>query len=213
MNFSSPSDSKFTRHHHEEAEMVFSALDCVLNRERAIYCSSELTTGDRLYKALRKHGLKTSAELRKQLGEQWYKTNIWDLNVAAAVKFAQDVRRKPPGKTMVITPAPFAAPGWSQPEYLSFWETLLRTRIQSAWFNSNWQYSNGCVFEFAVAHDAGLPTFDDAGQALDLSRGIELINRAIEELEEDGFDTSKLRENRNRLRDLPQSAHQAFPAR
>ncbi len=43
--------------------MVFSGIDCVLKGELAIYGSSELTTGLRLYGTLREHGLKTASEL------------------------------------------------------------------------------------------------------------------------------------------------------
>jgi len=103
------------------------------------------------------------------------------------------------GRTMVVTPAPFTAPGWSQPEYLAFWETLLRTRIKSAWFNRNWQFSNGCTFEFAVAQHAGLSTLDHEGNTLDLLAGIELVKDAINKLNSEGFETSKLREYLHRL--------------
>ncbi len=204
--FHTPSDSKFTRHHHEEVEMVFSGMDCVLNGERAIYCSSELTTGLRLYTAMREHKVKSVAELKKKMGDEWYKTNIWDANTKLSSEFALSVRRASKDKDIVITPAPFTAPGWNQPEYLSFWETLLRTRIKSAWFNRNWQYSNGCTLEFAVALHAGLPTFDASGEILDWKAGIELIQAAISELDKDGFDVVKLRENLDKLQSIHASA-------
>jgi hypothetical protein len=199
MTFYSPSDSKFTRHYREETEMVFSGLDCVLNDERAIYCSSELTTGVKLYRVLRDHGLRTAAELRKKLGDEWYRTNIWNMNLKAAAEFARSVRTHFGGERIVITPGPFSAPGWNQLEYLAFWETLLRTRIESVWFNRNWEFSRGCTFEFAVAQSAGLPTLDLKGNTLDLRTGIELLTHAIHKLDADGFDTSKLRENLDRL--------------
>jgi hypothetical protein len=131
--------------------MSFSALDCVLNREKAIYASAELTTGRRLYDAMREFNVKTAADLKQLKGKDWYTANIWDANVKAAQDFAAHVREKLGGKTLVITPAPFSAPGWTQPEYLAFWEQLLRTRISSSWFKADWQYSNGCTFEFAVS--------------------------------------------------------------
>jgi len=153
-----------------------------------------------LRNALLKHHLKTAAELKQQMGSDWFAKNIWDPNVKAAVDFAETVRAKAPDKTLVITPAPFSAPGWSQHEYLAFWETLLRTtRVRSAWFNRNWQYSNGCVFEFAVAQDAAMPTFDYEGKILDRETGITQIKNAIKQLEDEGFDTKSLRENLARL--------------
>ena len=199
MSFYTVSNREFTRHHREEIDMVFSGIDCVLNDERAIYCSSELTTGARLYDALRKNKLKTAAELKEKMGQAWFTTNIFDANVKLAKEFAQCVRNSLTDKTIVITPGPFVAPTWSQPEYLFFWETLLRTRIKSVCFNRNWQFSNGCVFEFAVANDAGLPTLDHNGKSLGLDEGFQLIDSAIRRLAAEGFDTSKLAENLERL--------------
>jgi hypothetical protein len=197
--FYNPTDSEFTRHYRDEVKMVFSGIDCILHGGEVIYCSSELTSGYTLRKALLEHHLKTAAELKRQMGSDWFAKYIWDRNVKAAVDFAESVRANAPAKTLVITPAPFSAPGWSQHEYLAFWETLLRTRVRSAWFNRNWQYSNGCVFEFAVAKDAGLPTLDDEGKTLDRETGVALIENAIGQLEEEGFDTKSLGENLARL--------------
>jgi hypothetical protein len=194
MSFYSPSDSEFRRSYREEVEIVFSAIDCLLHRDHVIYCSSELSSGLRLYDALRQHNVKTAGELKGQIGA-WYQANIWDVNVRSGTEFADAVRAVFPDRTIAITPAPFAAPGWSQSEYLYFWESLLRTRVKSVWFNLNWQYSNGCTFEFAVALDAGLPTFDHTGQVLTRSAGIELIRAAVQQLEYQGFDTFKLRAN------------------
>jgi len=215
MIFYSLSDSTFTRLYREEVEVSFSAMDCVLNREKAIYASAELTTGRRLYDALREFHVKTAADLKQLKGKDWYTTNIWDANAKAGQDFAADVREKLAvkaaedfaagireklaGKTLVITPAPFSAPGWTQPEYLAFWEQLLRTRISGSWFKSDWQYSNGCTFEFAVSIDAGLPTFDHQGNALDVRQGAHLIDFAIRDLESSGLDVTKLRENLARL--------------
>jgi hypothetical protein len=199
MIFYSLSDSTFTRLYREEVEMAFSGLDCVLNYEKAIYASAELTSGRRLYDALRKFHVKGSTDLKQLKGKEWYTANIWDSNVKSAQDFAACVREKLGGKTLVITPAPFSAPGWTQPEYLAFWEQLLRTRISSSWFKSDWQYSNGCTFEFAVSVDAGLPTFDHKGNSLSLRQGTQLIEAAIRDLNSSGFDTTKLQENLSRL--------------
>src|SRR5260370_25010608 len=166
MIFYNFSDSPFARLYREEVEMLFSALDCVLNREKAVYASAELTSGRRLYDAMREFSVKTAADLKQLKGKDWYSTNILDANVKAAQDFAAHVREELGGKTLVITPAPFSATGWSQPEYLALWEQLLRTRIGSSWFKSNWQYSHGCTFEFAVSIHAGVPTFDHPANPL-----------------------------------------------
>jgi hypothetical protein len=199
MSFYNASDSKFTRHYREEVDMVFSGLDCVLHGEYVIYASSELTSGRRLYELLREHGCKTADELKEKLGNAWYKENVLTANVNSAVRFAETIRGKFHDNTLVITPAPFTAAGWSQAEYLAFWEELLRTRVKTVWFNSDWQFSNGCTFEFVVAEDAGLLTFDHQGFPLGRKAGIALIEGAIHALAAQGLDTSKLRENLERL--------------
>jgi hypothetical protein len=199
MIFYSLSDSTFTRLYRQEVDMAFSALDCILNREKAIYASAELTTGRRFYDALREFQVKTADELKQLKGKEWYTANIWDANVKSAQDFATHVRERIGGKTLVITPAPFSAPGWTQPEYLAFWEQLLRTRINSTWFKSDWQYSNGCSFEFAVTANAGLPTLDHQGHPLAVRQAAELIDAAIRDLDSSQFDTTKLRENLARL--------------
>jgi hypothetical protein len=199
MLFCSLSDSTFTRVYREEVDKAFSALDCMLNREKAIYAGAELTSGRRLYDAFREFHAKTVDELKQVKGKDWYGANIWNANVNAARDFAAQVREKVAGKTLVITPAPFSAPGWTPPEYLAFWEQMLRTRISSTWFKSDWQYSNGCTFEFAVCADAGLPTFDHQGDPLSVRQAAELIDAAIRDLGSSGFDTTKLRENLARL--------------
>lgn len=195
--------SLYTRLYREEVDIAFSAIDCVLNGEKAIYASSELTTGARLYQALREYGLKTAKELKQKLGEKWYQANIWEANVKVATDFAAELRLRLAGQ-IVITPAPFAAPGWTQPEYLEFWETLLRTRIKEVRLNRNWQFSNGCTLEFAVAEDAGLRAIDAGGHDIDLQVGVRLMEDAIRELDADHFDTAKLRENLNYLHHITQ---------
>lgn len=206
MIFYSLSDSTFTRLYREEVDISFSALDCVLNGEKAVYASTELTTGLRLYNAMREAGVKTVADLKQAKGKDWYSANIWDANVRAACEFAARVRANLLGKMLVITPAPFSAPGWTQPEYLAFWEQLIRTRISASWFNLNWQYSNGCTFEFAVSADAGVSVFDHEGRTIGLRHGVQLIEGAIKDLEKDCFDATKLRENLARLQPIPARA-------
>jgi len=56
-----------------------------------------------------------------------------------------------------------------------------------------------------VAWDAGLPTFDARGGALDRAGGIARIERAARELEAEGFDASGLRLNLARLEAIRRS--------
>jgi hypothetical protein len=195
-----------TRSYREEVEMALSALDCALNSQKAVYASSELTTGRRISRLMQAHGVADSSALKQKLGKSGYESLLWNPNVAAATAFAQRLRAHLRGKEMVITPAPLLAPGWEQAEYLGFWETLIRTRVKKVYFNEDWQYSNGCTFEFAVAQDAGLPALDATGEPIPLDVGIRLIEAAVAELEADGVEQKGLRANLTLLRRLQKAS-------
>lgn len=193
---------QFSRAYAEEVELAFSAIDCVLNGEKGIYASSELTTGRRVHSVLLEIGAYQSSELRRRLGNQEYTTRIWNPNVAAAMEFARRLHHSLGGNQLVISPAPFMAPGWNQQEYLAFWEALLRSRVKAVYFNDGWEYSNGCTFEFMVAADEGLPTFDAAGMPLGLATAIVQVGAAVDVLQRDGLDSDVLARSLGHLREL-----------
>jgi hypothetical protein len=194
MSFYSLSELKFTAPY-------FSAIDCIRNDEKAIYCSSEITSGWNLYNKMRSHNVKSPGALKAKLGEAWYQENILKVNSQSANHFAKLVRDSQTDNTPVITPAPLKVPDWDQPEYLSFWEELIRTRVKAVRFNSNWEYSNGCVFEFAAARVANIDTLDSRGATLAVSAAIACVKNAIEKIKEldKDFDTTTLERNLERL--------------
>ncbi len=183
-----------------EAEMALSALDCAIDGGRAAYVSSELTTGRRYYALLAEVGARKPSELKAKLGRAGYRRRLFDPNCRAAGEFARRVEARVAGGTVVVNPAPFAAPGWTQPEYLAFWEKLLRTRVAEVHFNRGWPYSNGCVFEFLVTRDQGLPAYDADGRPLDVEQGAAAVAAAVERLSAEGFEPRILRRHLARLR-------------
>jgi len=182
----------------QELATGLSAFDCLLNGEKALYASAELTTGPRLYRLLREHGLRDAAELRRSLGEEEYHRRLWDLNFSEALAFARELRARHPTE-LVLSPAPYLIEGWTQPEYLTLWETVVRTRIKALYFSDGWEYSNGCAFEFSVAADAGIPTLDAAGRPLTRDEGVRRLEEAARALEAEGFDASGLLAARGRV--------------
>jgi hypothetical protein len=71
---------------------LFTAMECVLNGENAIYCSSELTSGLRAFNEMRNQRVKTSMELKDKLGSEWF-SKIFGPNIELANTFAESVRR------------------------------------------------------------------------------------------------------------------------
>ena len=182
-----------TRTYAQEVVIALSAFDSILNGEKAVYHSSELTTGKRLNAMFRQYGVRERRELKAKMGEEAFRLQVWDPNVAEANAFARELHHRLGGE-LVITPAPFVSPGWTQPEYLAFWETVIRTRCKAVWFSDDWEYSSGCAFEFAVALDAGLPTYHADGREMPLEEGRSRIAAAVAELEAEGLDVTPLRD-------------------
>jgi hypothetical protein len=179
----------------------FSAIDCVLNTKEAIYCSSEITSGWNLFNAMRSHKVNSTEALKSKLTDAWYQKNIVGVNSELANDFARIVRDAQRDHTPVITPAPLMVPDWNQPEYLAFWEEIIRTRVKAVRFNNNWEYSNGCTFEIAVALDANVATLDLQGAPISASAVITRMRNAIQKIKglDRDFDTSKLERNMERV--------------
>ena len=80
-------------------------------------------------------------------------------------------------------------------------------------FNGNWQFSNGCTFEFVEAQEARIRTLDVNGKLLTPRAAAELIEEAIKQF--DDLDTSALQQNLDRLvaKGFPPSTTVGEPAR
>ena len=115
-----------------------SAFDCVRKPGKAVYCSSELTSGRRWNRVLEQHGVKGDAALQVAVGEAESKRlsrmNM-ESNLGWSEKFANIVRYSQNEGTDVIDPGPLYVPGWQQPQYYALWETLIRTRVREVRFN------------------------------------------------------------------------------
>jgi len=181
----------------DQNAIILSMADCFTRDEKAIYCSSELTTGIRLYTACLDNKLTDRYALADKLGKEWLRDNVFKVNETEANRFADEVQRKRQHTT--ISPAALFVPEWGQHDYLGFWDKLIRTRIREVHFNENWQYSNGCTFEYSAARYAGLPTYDKNGLPLTPAEASKMIRQAIDLLTTKGIDTRKLEEHRNQI--------------
>jgi hypothetical protein len=119
-------------------------------------------------------------------------------NGKAAAVFASAVREQNEG-AMVINPAPLELSDWGQAEFYAFWDEVIRTRVKQIRFNDEWEFSNGCTYELAVALDEGIPIFDSKGNPLERKSAITAIDNALNLLHHQGFDEAlkKLRKHRD----------------
>jgi hypothetical protein len=190
----------------DEIEMSMSAFNCLLPDDAGIYCSSELTTGKSFYyEVLKKYGVRSEQEFKEKLGEEKFKqakTGMIQSNVARGVGFAEKMRER--GLVNVVTPGPYFARGFDQQHYLYLWEWFIIKKIYEARFNIDWEYSNGCTLEYAIAARKGIPCLDHEGSVLDVENAREKVANAINELRNEGFETTKLEEYFTLLKAIPQ---------
>jgi hypothetical protein len=95
----------------------------------------------------------------------------------------------------VVTPGPYFAKGFDQQHYLYLWEWFIIKKIYEVRFNFDWEYSNGCTLEYAIAARKGIPRLDHEGNRVELENAIERVETAVEELKRDGFVIRKLEQN------------------
>ena len=179
-------------------------MDCILSGDGkdAIYCSTELTTGKSAYKAMLDNNVHTIDEL-DDVDKKIFK-RVKEGNKQAAAVFASKVRAEHKDGTMIINPAPLERPGWEQNEYYAFWDELIRTRVKQIRFNDEWEFSNGCTYELAVALDEDIPILDSKGDSLAPKNAITAIEDALQWLHHQGFDEAlkKLRRHRDFCRQI-----------
>ncbi len=189
----------------DEIRMSMSAFDCMLPDNAGIYCSSDITTGKRFYyEVLKRYEVRSEDELREKLGAEEFKkvqTDLIQANVARGIEFAEKLRER--GKINVVTPGPYFAKGFDQQHYLYLWEWFIIKKIYEVRFNHDWQYSNGCTFEYAIAAKKGVPRLDYEGNLLDLNMAIERVGAALEELKAADFVIVKLEHNLDLMKTIP----------
>jgi len=188
----------------DEIKMSMSAFDCVLPDDAGIYCSSDITTGKKFYyDVLKKSDVLSEQELKEKLSEEEFKrvqTELIQFNVARGVEFADKLRDR--GLVNVVTPGPFFARNFDQQHYLYLWEWFIIKKIYEVRFNYDWEYSNGCTLEYAIAARKGIPRLDHEGSPLELDLAIKKVTAAVAELKQAGFLITKLKNNLQLLKTL-----------
>lgn len=189
----------------DEINMSMSAFNCMLPDHAGIYCSSELTTGKRFYQILKKYGASSEPDLKAKLGEEEVKRikdELLQANIARGTEFTEKLRER--GFINVVTPGPYKAKCFEQEHYLYLWELFIIKKIYEARFNYDWEYSNGCTLEYAIAARKGIPRLDHEGAVLDLASAIERVGAALNELQKEGFVVNDLEQNLARMKAIQQ---------
>jgi hypothetical protein len=190
----------------DEIEMLLSAFDCLLPDDSGVYCSSDVTTGRRLYfEIYARHGVRSDEELRGELGVEGYRRVMGSLveeNIARGVGFTDGLRLR--GLSNLINPGPLHAPGFEQEHYYYLWESVIVRKVREGYFNEGWEYSSGCTLEYAICRRKGVPTLDHEGRDLPLADARARAERAVSELKARGVSAPTLERNLALIKELPE---------
>ena len=63
----------------------------------------------------------------------------------------------------MINPSYLRIKGFQPKHYMLFWEVLIREIIDKIYFNKNWQFSDGCFFEYVLASKLHIKKYFVAG--------------------------------------------------
>jgi hypothetical protein len=161
------------------AEHMLRAMSSIIATKGAIYCSAPITSGRRHLQWLSKNGL--SYDNVDDLPSEHalsHRDAVVRKNREHARAVVADLRER--STVPVIDPTAMGhIPGWSQANWLDFWQSVIAKFAIRVVFLDDWQFSAGCSAEFLFAHTRSIPAFDERGNALSLIDGARLIERAI----------------------------------
>lgn len=173
--------------------MTLSTFRCVspeseTRRRGAVYASSPITSGLRLYDFARENPGVSLEELRKLPS---FKKQVMEPNLQDGERFGNVLRKM--GYRLVIIPGVFFANGWAQEHYMSLWRQVIERFASKAGFNANWHWSTGCVEEFLIAVVGEKVILDERGQRVtDLERAADQVRNTIDEIDRYGYDPKPL---------------------
>ncbi len=127
------------------------------------YLSAAISTGYRDLSLMRELGV-SKEELRQKYPLE-YRERVIGPNEREAAKFAQMARELGRGR-LVVNPAALTVPGWSQVDYMAFWEETIRTFSLEVILSPGWELSSGARREAAIALETGLKLLDIKGREL-----------------------------------------------
>ncbi|MDF5726265.1 MAG: hypothetical protein PUP91_38670 [Rhizonema sp. PD37] len=160
-------------------DMMLEVYKSVLYGSNVFYCSAPITSGKRYLDWLNSIG-KCFVDidgLNKHYQESHF-NKVIEPNRLHSLQFIQKLRKQK--DSIVIDPSALSAlPNWTQQDWRSFWGKVIESYVNTVFFINDWQYSNGCVYEFWISQRKGISVFDETKHPLTLEIGISLITEAI----------------------------------
>lgn len=181
----------------------------VLGRTKALYCSTPITSGKRYFNWLDQINQDFDLDDLDDAYRELHFQDVIEPNQLYAQNFIQKLRGQY-GQVVIDPTAITANPNWVQKDWHFFWGIVIERHVQSSFFIDDWQYSNGCVYEFYKCQSLQIPTFTEEIELIGLNTGIELISEAISFIQGRGKSTEFIEENLKKLKDLSAMKENAY---
>lgn len=163
----------------EQLDLCIAVFGAVVDGRETVYLSAPITSGLRFLEWYANHG--KNLESGSPAYERQHREQVTEPNELEAQNFARHLRQT--RSWQVIDPTGFGAPNWSQNDYRYFWGRVIERYASRVVFMTGWEYSKGCVYEYLIAVQKGIPTFNQSDVRMRLDEGRQRVTVAVAYME------------------------------
>lgn len=190
----------------DEINRHLAGMASAIPLKSAIFISGSISSGKRFLEWYLNKGKHIS---EKEIYKAERHKEVIEHNQLHISNLANKVRKN---NVIVIEPSTLEMPHWGMHEYLYFWKEVIIRHAKTIVFSNNWEYSDGCNYEFYLALLHNLEMRDENGNNIAIRNSILEIKKAIQEHEEAGLDVSFKRKALAEIEKLSTNSTQYFSA-
>jgi len=162
-----------------EIDGLVDVLACATGGHNGVYVSAPITTGRRYAQWSARAGPRPGVEATEIENE--HRNSVIEPNLSVIRPFVD--RLRPKLKRTVIDPTVLKdRKGWNQDDYRQFWARVIEKLAVEVIFMNEWQYSEGCTYEFLTACKCGASTLHQDLSPLRPQVAISMIQQALSEI-------------------------------
>ena len=156
-----------------------------ITAKEVIYVSTPITSGKRLYDYMEAKGFATIEEAKKDW--KGFVLNVITPNIEESERTSAKFALETDGA--VIAPTAFEkrfhgnrVGTWGQDTFMSMWLALLEEHVTHLVMLDGWHYSNGASEEYVQAVKKGILITDAGGNKITLDQGVQLLQKALDDI-------------------------------
>ena len=163
--------------HESEIGVLVAFLESIIPEHNAVYMSAPITSGKRYIHWIEQHpGNRDFSGCNQNLE---FTRNVVEKNREHSRAVVKKLRSSFPGNVLIDPTVVPDLPDWSQDDYRFAWGQIIESYAKILVCSEDWQFSSGCVYEFLVARNSKIQTFDEDLNEISLEKGKQLIQEAI----------------------------------